>query len=306
MLTSTLAPIVLFTYKRLDTLQFTVESLKRNPLATGSILYIFSDSPKNSSDREQVHQVRQYIRSIHGFREIHIEEAKHNLGLATSVINGVTSILKIHDQIIVLEDDLLLAPNFLDFMNQSLRLYERSKEVFSISGFSFNFRSPVHYHYDGYFLTRGWSWGWATWKDRWDKIDWQIADYPVFSKNKKLQKQFSGGGSDLNAMLKKQITGKLDSWAILWLYNQFRRSGLTYYPLVSRVSNNGFDNNATHTKTFQSRFRTILDQSNNSNFRHPDIILKSNDFQSQLQKKMGLVSRSISKIETSLNFLLKR
>ncbi len=303
---SNLAPIALFTYKRLDTLKSTVESLKKNSLALNSILYIFSDSAKSSSDIEQVRLVREYLRTIQGFKEIHIEEAGQNKGLATSIISGVNNILKVHDKIIVLEDDLLLATNFLDFMNQSLSQYKNSKDVFSISGFSFDFTVPADYYFDGYFLTRGWSWGWATWKDRWEPIDWQIKDYPEFSNNKQLKKEFSKGGSDLNSMLKKQIEGKLDSWAIRWFYSQFRKGGLTYYPVISKVSNEGFDRNATHTKSFQSRFQTRLDRNNKTKFTHLEKIEKSNFFQSQLQNKMGLISRSISKIETSINYLFNR
>lgn len=183
-----LAPIVLFTYKRLNTLKQTIESLQQNYLATESDLYIFSDAAKGIEDKESVDSVRNYIKTIKGFKSVTITESEVNKGLATSIIEGVSQILKTHETVIVLEDDLVSTNNFLDFMNESLTKYEDETAIFSISGFSFNLNLEKKYFYDVYFLNRGWSWGWATWRDRWEKVDWKIKDYSEFIKNKKAQK----------------------------------------------------------------------------------------------------------------------
>lgn len=133
-----LAPIVLFTYKRLNTLKQTIESLQQNYLATESDLYIFSDAAKGIEDKESVDSVRNYIKTIKGFKSVTITESEVNKGLATSIIEGVSQILKTHETVIVLEDDLVSTNNFLDFMNESLTKYEDETAIFSISGFSFN------------------------------------------------------------------------------------------------------------------------------------------------------------------------
>lgn len=293
-----LAPIVLFTYKRLDTLIKTIESLQQNYLASESDLYIFSDAAKGIQDQEPVQNVRNYIKTIKGFKSVTITESPVNKGLATSIIEGVSQILKTHQTVIVLEDDLVSTNNFLDFMNQSLTKYEDETAIFSISGFSFNLNLEKKYFYDVYFLNRGWSWGWATWRDRWEKVDWKIKDYSEFIKNKKAQKLFAAGGSDLNSMLKKQMTGNLDSWAIRWFYNQFKLGGLTLYPVKSKILNEGFGADATHTTGSSRRYIPNLDAEARKGIRFPAEVLLSDIPQRQFKIKMGFFSRFKSKIET--------
>lgn len=292
------APIVLFTYKRLDTLIKTVEALQQNYLASESDLYIFSDAAKSDYDKALVDKVREYLKTIKGFNTIQIYESNENKGLATSIIEGVSQILKTHENVIVLEDDLVSTKNFLNFMNESLEKFKNEKKIFSISGFSFNLNLEKKYVYDAYFLNRGWSWGWATWRDRWEKIDWEIKDYNEFIKNKKAQKLFSEGGSDLNGMLKKQMTGNLDSWAIRWFYNQFKSGGLTVYPVRSKILNEGFGENATHTKGSSRRYVPNLDNEAKKEIYFPVDIALSVLPQKQFKIKMGLFSRFRSKIET--------
>ncbi|MBO9584149.1 MAG: sugar transferase [Flavobacterium sp.] len=297
---SKLAPIILFTYKRLNTLVKTVEQLKKNDLATESDLYIFSDAARGVTDIDAVNSVRNYINTIKGFKTITICESEFNKGLATSIIEGVTEVLKVHQNVIVLEDDLFTTSNFLSFMNKSLERFTDHKSVFSVSGFSFNLNIDKKYPYDVYFLNRGWSWGWATWKDRWEQVDWQIKDYELFVKNKKAKRAFSQGGSDLNSMLEKQMSGKLDSWAIRWFYNQYKFNGLTAYPVKSKILNEGFGADATHTKGSSRRYIPTLDNERKVSVNFPPSVGLTIFAQNKFQNKMSLFSRLRSKIETFL------
>ena len=300
-----IAPIILFTYRRLDTLKKCVAALQKNILANDTDLHIFSDAASDNDDASAVEKVRDFIKTIQGFKSIHIYLSEKNKGLATSIINGVTKIIKQYDKVIVVEDDLITTPNFLLFMNSSLERYYQNSDVFSVSGYSFNLGNHKNWKADGYFLNRGWSWGWATWKNRWDKIDWQIKDYKEFTANKKYKKEFAKGGSDLNNMLKKQMTGKLDSWAIRWFYNQYKLKGLTYYPLLSKVFNNGFDNMATHTKGSSNRYLPQLDTLQKNHFVYPEKIEINALFQNRFSKKMGVLSRVRSKVQDFFKNLFK-
>ncbi|MEY4572063.1 MAG: hypothetical protein RLZ10_1289 [Bacteroidota bacterium] len=295
-----LAPIVLFTFKRLDTLKQTIEALEKNYMAKESELIIFSDAAKGDADKIAVEKVREYLVTIHGFKKIIIHEAKQNKGLAQSIIDGVSQVLKTHDSVIVLEDDLVTSPNFLNFMNESLIKYLNIENVFSISGFSFDLKFKEKFYSDSYFLNRGWSWGWATWKDRWEKVDWKIIDYNSFINNKTARKNFSKGGSDLNGMLDRQMTGKLDSWAIRWFYNQFKLNGLTLFPVHSKIVNEGFGKDATHTTGSSRRYIPNFDTSNKTKFIFPEKIEVSEVALKRFQLKMGYLSRVRSKIETLL------
>jgi len=291
------APLLLFTYKRLETLRQTVASLQNNFLASETELIIFSDGPKSPADAEIIEEVRKFLATVDGFKKVHIHKSESNRGLATSIISGVTTVFETHDKLIVLEDDLITTPNFLSFMNFCLNEYADSGNVFSVSGYSFNLQPKPGEVADVYFLNRGWSWGWATWKDRWTGVDWEVKDYAAFSTNKKARTAFAKGGSDLNAMLRKQMSGELDSWAIRWFFHQYKVGGLTAYPVFSKVLNNGFDSEATHTTGSSQRYRPSLDMENKTAFRGTPV--ENNTYYQQLfSDKMGIKSRIISKVRT--------
>lgn len=126
------APIVLFTFKRLDTLFQTVEALQNNRLSINSDLIIFSDAGRNEEEKIAVAAVREYINTISGFRSVTINVAANNKGLAKSIIDGVSSILEQYETVIVLEDDLVISPNFLEYMNQALTFYRDEKRYFQL------------------------------------------------------------------------------------------------------------------------------------------------------------------------------
>jgi len=292
-----LAPICLFTYSRLSETKLTIEALKNNYLASKSDLFIFSDGPRNENVLQKVEEVRQYLKTVKGFKSINIYEAIENKGLASSIISGVSKIIKEHGSAIVVEDDLITSPNFLDFMNNSLNFYKNNNSIFSISGFSVKVEIPKEYAYDIYFWGRAHSWGWATWVDRWSTIDWEIEDYASFINNRKLQKSFNKCGSDLSKMLISAKTGKVDSWYILFNYNQFKQNRVTVYPILSKVNNNGFMSDATHTDSY-NRIRIDFDKSSKIKFELPEIIEFNSDISRQVYKYKSLSYRIIGKLLT--------
>jgi hypothetical protein len=149
-----LAPICLFVYSSLEETKLTVESLRKNILASKSELFIFSDGSKNIDFLAKVVAVRKYIHTIEGFAKVTIYESDENLGLSNSIISGVTKIISVFDKVIVLEDDLILSENFLCYMNQSLSFYREVKRVLSVSGYSFHLRYHKSYNYDVAFSLR--------------------------------------------------------------------------------------------------------------------------------------------------------
>ena len=185
------APICFFVYKRLDETKQALEALQKNSLAKDSDLIIFSDGFKNESDREKVNAVREYIQTVSGFKSVTINSSEQNKGLATSIIDGVTKIITDRGKVIVLEDDLVVAPNFLQFMNQALFFYSEVKSVFSISGYTMNLSGLEDYEYDYYVGYRASSWGWATWEDRWMDVQWTIELPKSIFKRLKVLKNFT-------------------------------------------------------------------------------------------------------------------
>ena len=239
-----LAPICLFTYCRLSETKQTVYALQNNFLATESDLIVFSDGGKDEPSWSKVRILREYLHTIRGFKSIQIIESNTNKGLASSVINGITKVLDEYERIIVIEDDLLTAPNFLDYMNQALEFYENSDSIISISGFSYSSDFLKKLNYDVTFGYRPSSWGWATWRNRWSKIDWEIKDYSKFKRNIYQRIKFNRGGSDLSYMLSKQMNNKINSWAIRFCYNAYKLNMLDVIPVYSLVQNIGFGEDA--------------------------------------------------------------
>jgi hypothetical protein len=245
----TTAPIVLFVYNRPIHTERVLASLQKNRLASDTELFLYSDAPRKPADDPQVFQVRNTIHSITGFRRVQIVEQELHQGLANSVISGVSDVVQRSGKVIVIEDDLFLSPNFLAFMNAMLDFYKLFSEVYSISGFSYPasaIQIPEDYPYDVYLSYRCLSWGWATWLDRWQTVDWKVTDFDSFVRAGKSQNLFNRGGEDLSDMLKLQMAGKIDSWAIRWCYAHFQHNAFCICPVRSFVNNLGFDGSGTH------------------------------------------------------------
>ncbi|UZO81461.1 glycosyltransferase [Aquimarina sp. ERC-38] len=259
-----LYPISLFTYNRAEETKKVIEALQNNYLAAASDLYIFSDGPKKETDIEKVQEVRAFIADIAGFNRVTVYNAKKNKGLANSIIQGVTRILENHEATIVLEDDLVTSRNFLDFMNQALDFYKEDASIFSVSGYTMNLPSLTK-DKDFYFGIRASSWGWGVTKNVWQEVDWKVQSYSDFFNNREKQKQFNKGGSDLTRMLKAQMDGKIDSWAVRFCYDQFKKNMITVFPTQSKLVSIGFSEDATHTSGV-TRFNTPLDTSDKRNF----------------------------------------
>lgn len=243
-----LAPIALFVYNRPEHTRRTMESLQANDLASQSDLIVFSDGPKSVSAESSVRSVREYVRAIDGFRSINVVEREKNLGLAASVIAGVSQLCSEYGRIIVVEDDLLTSPDFLAFMNVALDRYQNEPRVFSVSGFNFAVAPNNGYSYDAFYSYRSSSWGWGTWKDRWEKADWSVSDYSNFRIDQDQRRLFNRGGQDLSGMLDLNMAGKLDSWAIRWAYAHYKHNSLALLSTHSRVYNIGFDGSGVHCK----------------------------------------------------------
>ena len=236
----TLSPLVLFVYNRPWHTQQTIESLQKNELAKESELFIYSDAPKNETDVLKVNEVRKYIRSISGFKKIIIIKRNKNWGLANSIIDGVTKIVNDYGKIIVLEDDLVISPYFLKFMNEALEFYKDEKKVWHISGWNYPIESDG---LEDTFLWRAMNcWGWATWSDRWsyyEKDTQKIATQ--FSKEEIKAFNIDGYYRDFWAQVKDNRDKRIDTWAIFWYATIFKNSGLCLNPVNTFVRNIGND-----------------------------------------------------------------
>ena len=238
------APIVLFTYARPEHTRHTVEALLKNDGVKNHDLIIFSDGPKSTKTELAVAEVRAYLSTISGFRSIRIHHRPCNLGLAQSVIEGVSQVLSEYERIIVLEDDLVTSPHFLTYMNEALDRFEPDERVISIHGYSYPVKTPLP---DAFFLRGADCWGWATWRRGWKLFnpDGQALLDELEAKQLLYAFDFNGTFS-YSKMLQGQIKGLNDSWAVRWYASAFLANKLTLYPGRSLVHNIGNDGTGTH------------------------------------------------------------
>ena len=242
-----LAPVVLFCYNRLDCLKKTVEALQKNELAQESDLFIYSDGLKPGDDSGAVFGVREYLKTISGFKSIHITEAETNKGLANSIVDGVTEIVNQYGRIIVLEDDLVTSPYFLSFMNEALDLYADDDRVCCIHGYSPKTKQPLP---KTYFLKGADCWGWATWARGWAVFHQDIDRFLDAFQDKKLRYELEFNGAyPYYQMLLDRKHGLNNSWAISWLCSAFLAGKLCLYSGIILVQHIGIS--GTHCKTEQ-------------------------------------------------------
>jgi len=242
--------------------------LRQNPLAAQSQLYVFSDGPKTAADAPAVAEVRSFLETLSGFAQIEVEASAENRGLAQSVIRGVTGVLQIHGRAIVLEDDLRFSSDFLQFMNAALDTYASRPDVFSVSGYRYPMVLPPDYASDVLLLPRASSWGWGTWLDRWETVDWEMTYFEKLAKNPAARQPLLRGGDDLWPMLQKQHRGAISSWAVRWSYAHAAQGAYCLHPTQSKVQNTGADGSGTHSGNTR---RYDVGLSENSTYPDPRI-----------------------------------
>ena len=247
-----LAPVAVFAYNRPDHFRRVAEALAQNPGASASRLFVFSDAPGNASAAEGVAKVRSHAHSLKGFDSVEVIEQPSNQGVARSIINGVTDLTAKFGKVIVLEDDLLPSPHFLNYMNDALDFYEDNEHVISVHAYSY----PVSETLPKTFFLRGADcWGWATWKRGWDLFEANGEKSLRELRSRKLSHDFDFGGNyPFTQMLRDCIDGENDSWAIRWYASAFLLGKFTLYPASSQVQNIGADGSGMHvgaTRSFE-------------------------------------------------------
>lgn len=249
------APVILFVYNRPEHTRSTLESLSANAGAGETDLYIHCDGAKaeaSEQERECVRQVRSIIREKPWCGRVTIIESETNRGLGPSIVQGVREVLARHGSVIVLEDDLLLAPGFLRYMNDALRCYENDDEVMHVSGYMFPVKAELP---ETFFLRLTSSWGWATWQRAFAKYEPDAGKSLERLEQQNLLGTFNlDGAYDYVAQLRANAAGRLQTWAVRWYASLLLNGGLGLFPRQTLVKNIGFDGTGTHCDDPDQRF----------------------------------------------------
>jgi hypothetical protein len=240
-----IAPIALFAFNRPDHLGTTLKALGQNELAGDTELTIFCDGPRSDDDLDAVAAVRRVAASAEGFKQVNVVAREENMGLAVSVMTGVTAMLDANDTVIVVEDDLVTSPCFLKFMNEALNTYSNDERVISVCGYSYPVPEKLP---ETYFLGGAHCWGWATWRRGWDLFEADAKPLlEALENDDNLLYEYDRAGSYPHAQYLLWTTfGQGDSWALRWMASAVVNGKLTLYPGRSLVANTGMDSSGTH------------------------------------------------------------
>jgi len=241
-----LAPIALFVYNRPEHTRRTLAYLKNNQLADESRLYIFSDAAKTPADAANVEEVRELIKQVEGFKSIKITERKENIGLANSIIAGVSQLVNQYGKVIVFEDDLLASPYTLTYFNQALDKYAKQDKVMHIGAYMFPLQDAATLP-ETFFFRAATSWGWATWDRAWKYFEPDVNKLIEQFDQPKILRFSIEGNMNFWKQIQEFKNGKNNSWAIRWYASIFLRGGLTLNPAKSLIENIGNDGSGIHS-----------------------------------------------------------
>jgi hypothetical protein len=239
------APIALFVYNRPEHTRRTIKFLQQNLLADESRLFIFSDAAKDSSQQVFVNEVRDIIKQVDGFKSVELIERKTNLGLAESIIDGVSMLVSEYGKVIVFEDDLISSAYTLQYFNDALVRYQNEEKVMHIGAYMYPLKAE---NLPETFLYRAaTSWGWATWDRAWKDFEPDINKIiDRFDRKKRLEFSIDGTMNFWKQIIEFK-SGRNNSWAIRWYASIFLKGGLTLNPSKSLINNIGHDGSGIHS-----------------------------------------------------------
>lgn len=240
------ANVAIIAYRRPVHLRRCLEALSANIESKDTAVTVYVDGPRSREERETVDYVAAVAESFTALPELRIVRRSSNLGLSRSIIGAVEASLEERDNIIVLEDDLIVSPYFLRYMNDSINRYRNEPRVASVHGYVY----PVDGHLPETFFLRGADClGWATWRSAWTHFepDEKVLLTRLESAADEIRELFDFNGAyPYLRMLCAQVAGRIDSWAIRWYASAFLADKLTLYPGRSLVLHAGSDGSGTN------------------------------------------------------------
>jgi len=237
-------PVELFAYRRPAHLRQVVDSLLANPEAEDTELFIFCDAAAQPEDRLAVADVREYAKSVVGFKRVTVVQRDTNYGLSRSITEGVSRSCREYGRVAVVEDDVVVSPLFLNWVNAALDTYEDDERVLSEGCYVFPTQLKLP---ETFFLSLPDCWGWAVWGRSWRHYQPDGKALLQALRDRRLEHRIDFEGTyPYTKMLREQVEGKNDSWVVRWSTSVFLLGGLTIYPGKSLTQNIGFDATGTH------------------------------------------------------------
>lgn len=279
--------IGVFCYNRASKLKSCIDALLKNPECPEMEVVFFSDGAKGEKDEKGVAEVRAYIESLTGFKRVLRHFRDRNFSTGPNFQAGLKFLSANYDEFIVVEDDLIVSPNYIRFLKDGLDFYRTKKSVFCITAYVY----PINtrgYQFDSIIYKRFCSYGWAGWADRFPQVVWdEAALQQKIDSDRSFLKRLNAEGYDLSRMLKKQISGKISTWDVQLQVHIAEHRLKVVYPVLSKVNNIGFDEESTNTVGINFLV-TPVDKGQRRNFKFCEEGLIVPELQKQIKKPFGL------------------
>lgn len=243
-----LSPVVIFGYDRPVHLKKMIESLSLNPETSNTDAFIFVDGINDSTNKKNHQLVVDIASSELPFKKVSTVIRDKNFGCKKNIISGITEVFYNYDSAIILEDDLIFGEHFLNYMNNALNYYKNNNQIWHINGYAHpqilrrNKRASIS--------SLAQPWGWATWSDRWRIfIEGKYYEKNIISTlslKERKKYNFYNLATYWEDALKLDQINKNSIWDAYWYQTIFLKNGLTVFPQLSHVFNNGFDGSGLH------------------------------------------------------------
>ena len=242
-------------------------------------LYVISDAPREGvlGEKTKVAASRAYFENIPWPCQVEYDYAAQNMGTMDRISTGLEWVFSEVHQAIILEDDCIPNPEFFLFCEVLLDKYAEDDRVLSISGTRL---APEKDDSSDYRFSRyAFCWGWASWARAWSKFDADMSGYSKVPKTEFLRSKLGGFRQALywRWLLNRVVNGRIVSWAYKWTFAHWFNNGLSVVPRVNLVTNMGFGEDATNTKT-KSRWLSLKVQRLSFPLKHPLVVSPDLEF----------------------------
>ncbi len=293
--------IGVFCYKRPGKLKASIQALQENPECVSMDIIFFADGYKGEHDKQGVLDTRAYIDSLTGFKNVYKHYRDRNFSTGPNFHTGLTYLSQNYDRFVIVEDDLVVTPNYIKFLLDGLDFYKNERSVFCVTGFCFPLKIN-NYPYDSIIANRFCSYGWASWADRVKDVIWDKQGLSnLIRTSPNFKSRLNSEGMDLYRMVKKEINGAISTWDIQMQVHVSEHRLKVVYPIISKGTNIGFDQESTNTFGIDY-LQTPQDPGTKREFNFCGVDVIEPGLQKQLKKPYGLPSLVKRKI---LNTLIK-
>lgn len=264
------APVLVLTCNRWAHLKRLLDGLQVCPLAEKTHLYVALDAAFSDLVAPQTKEIARYVRTLKGFSGVTLWEQKTNIGRICNYNQAIDKVFELHDRVIFLEDDNIVASNFLIFMNSAMESFSSDPRCFSVSGYTFQPSKEADPKADFYRAPYFSAWGSGLFRDRYLRANELVKFYGT-----KPSKYFF---SPLNYVKARKLDPRLFA-----MYNEGIMSGKIYgdvltrlhiiknnfysiFPATTKVINQGFDGTGVHCGVLEKPFHEFFEKENQITF----------------------------------------